>query len=529
MNKKVFLRLLISLVAVCLFFICAQLVYVTYSKHMLKVNHKAVQDYVNTDLTFDPESLDEQLAVMEKWMDNKFLYPEDYGLVYERASNIYKFREDYANYARCFGNALYYLEQSSDVDYTVNLELDLAMFYTVNNNYDLAEQVVDRMLAEIDTNRLQSIQIKSYLHRFQGVLAIHEGDYDKAEEQIILAEELLKDEPNSFYTPSYHAINMVNLAKIRFYQGKPDEAKEILDEFKDSDLFDRQEFASIKARDFVLPYLETEIYLAMERGEDFHPILRSYIEQCEEFGYNQWELQMILSVKEKLGNVDSESDHELSTMLEKAYENSAKTQGTRYTNLLNGIMNDSHEHIKEMHELERYTRTRLLIYLMIVVALVWIGLFVFFIIKSSKLDELTGVGSRGAFNAEMNRNKRPYGIIMMDVDNFKTVNDTYGHQKGDEVLQRLGQILMDMKSPYIHPYRYGGEEFVLVIYDRSLPLVANIAEHVRKIFEAQEWDFGAKTTISLGCAVSEDGDNVVKRADDNLYKSKKNGKNQVTS
>lgn len=180
MNKKVFLRLLISLVAVCLFFICAQLVYVTYSKHMLKVNHKTVQDYVNTDLTFDPESLDEQLAVMEKWMDNKFLYPEDYGLVYERASNIYKFREDYANYARCFGNALYYLEQSSDVDYTVNLELDLAMFYTVNNNYDLAGQVVDRMLSEIDTNRLQSIQIKSYLHRFQGVLAIHEGDYDKA-------------------------------------------------------------------------------------------------------------------------------------------------------------------------------------------------------------------------------------------------------------------------------------------------------------------------------------------------------------
>lgn len=228
-------------------------------------------------------------------------------------------------------------------------------------------------------------------------------------------------------------------------------------------------------------------------------------------------------------NVDLESDHELSTMLEKAYENSAKTQGTRYTNLLNGIINDSHEHIKEMHELERYTRTRLVIYLMIVVALVWIGLFVFFIIKSSKLDGLTGVESRGAFNAEMNRNKRPYGIIMMDVDDFKTVNDTYGHQKGDEVLQRLGQILMDMKSPYIHPYRYGGEEFVLVIYDRSLTLVANIAEHVRKIFEAQEWDFGAKTTLSLGCAVSEDGDDVVKRADDNLYKSKKNGKNQVTS
>lgn len=107
MNKKVFLRLLISLVAVCLFFICAQFVYVTYSKHMLKVNHKAVQDYVNTDLTFDPESLDEQLAIMEKWMDNKFLYPEDYGLVYERASLGYAGSEDGDNVVKRADDNLY--------------------------------------------------------------------------------------------------------------------------------------------------------------------------------------------------------------------------------------------------------------------------------------------------------------------------------------------------------------------------------------------------------------------------------------
>ena len=117
---------------------------------------------------------------------------------------------------------------------------------------------------------------------------------------------------------------------------------------------------------------------------------------------------------------------------------------------------------------------------------------------------------------------------MMDIDNFKKVNDTYGHQKGDEVLVRLGQILKDMKSSDIQPFRYGGEEFVLVVYSRSLPLVVNIAEHVRKIFEAQEWDFGAHITISLGCAVSDDGDDVVKCADDNLYISKKTGKNKVT-
>ena len=528
MNKNIFVRLLTCLAAVVLFFGGAQLFYTLYSRYRLKKNHKEVREYVESQLNYDPETIDEQLSTMQMWMENKYLYPEDYGMVYERASNIYKFRDDYANYARCFGYAIYYLEQSSDVDYTVNLELDLAMFYVVNNNYDLAREVVDRVLANIDVDNLQRPQVRSYLERFKGMLDAKEGNYDQAAEQILLAEKIMDGAPYDYYTDSYRGIDKVNLAKIRFYQGRYDEAEELLDELDGSELFDQTEYASIMARDFVLPYLETRIYLSLEKGEDVTGLLRNYVEQCETYGYNQWEVQTIMYVKDKLGVAETDEYREIIAMLENSYDSSAKYQGTRYTNLLNGIINDSYEHIKESYELKKRQRTRFLIYAALAVFLIWSVAFVWAFIKKSRLDGLTGIGSRGAFNLEMNKNKRAYGIIMIDIDNFKKVNDTYGHQKGDEVLVRLGQILMDMKSPDIQPFRYGGEEFVLVIYSRSLPLVVNIAEHVRKIFEAQEWDFGAHITISLGCAVSDDGDDVVKRADDNLYISKKTGKNKVT-
>ncbi|MCR5209660.1 MAG: diguanylate cyclase [Lachnospiraceae bacterium] len=529
MNKNIFVRLLIGLIAVALFFGGTQFIYIQYSNYRLKKNHEAVQDFVNRQLTFEPEALDDQLAATEKWMESDYLYPEDYGMIYERAGNIYKFKEDYANYARSFGYAMYYLEQSPDIDYTVNLELDLAMFYTVNNNYDLAKDVINRMLVSVDTSRVTNPQVKSYLARFIGILAIRDGDLEKAEEQLFLAKQIIDEAPHDFYTDSYRGINQVNIAKLRFSQGRFDEAEEIIEGIKGSDLFLQSEYASIKARDFVLPYYELRIALALERGEDVIRWLEPYVKECEEYGYNQWELQTLMYVKDKIGFSGDEEYKEINDMLEKAYTDSARYQGTRYTNLLNGIIKDSHDHMKEIYEQEREQRTRLFIYLMLFVMLIWISLFLWAVIKKSKLDGLTGIGSRGAFDSEMYKNKRPYGIIMIDIDNFKKVNDTYGHQKGDEVLKRLGQILMDMRTSDIHPFRYGGEEFVVVVYARSLQLVVNIAEHIRKIFETQEWEFGAKITISLGCAVSSGGGDVVKRADDNLYISKKIGKNRVTS
>ena len=119
---------------------------------------------------------------------------------------------------------------------------------------------------------------------------------------------------------------------------------------------------------------------------------------------------------------------------------------------------------------------------------------------------------------------------MIDIDDFKHVNDTYGHLTGDQVLRRLGVILVKEGSPEVKAYRYGGEEFTILVEKNALSQIENIAEHIRYYMEIQTWDFDTNLTItvSLGCATGSEPVDVVKIADDNLYTSKTRGKNQVT-
>ena len=117
---------------------------------------------------------------------------------------------------------------------------------------------------------------------------------------------------------------------------------------------------------------------------------------------------------------------------------------------------------------------------------------------------------------------------MMDIDNFKRVNDTYGHDKGDVVLKRLGVLLKLMHNHKNKAFRYGGEEFVMIVYDSDPSMALRIAENIRRDFQWQKWDFMDGVTISLGVATGRLSKETLIEADNNLYYSKKHGKNAVT-
>ncbi|MFW8602117.1 diguanylate cyclase [Desulfobacterota bacterium M19] len=154
----------------------------------------------------------------------------------------------------------------------------------------------------------------------------------------------------------------------------------------------------------------------------------------------------------------------------------------------------------------------------------------------STVDELTGLFNKRYFNqvlqTELNRTVRyggPLSLIMMDIDNFKIHNDTYGHAEGDKVLARLGEIVKQSVRDNDVACRYGGEEFVVV-----LPATAGqggliVAERIRKSLAAERFCEGqVRKTLSLGVAEYVAGDNrenLIKRADANLYEAKETGKN----
>lgn len=161
---------------------------------------------------------------------------------------------------------------------------------------------------------------------------------------------------------------------------------------------------------------------------------------------------------------------------------------------------------------------------------------------SNRSDGLTGLYNRKFFDEQITqeivnarRYKWPLTLAMIDVDHFKTINDTYGHSSGDEVLRSLAARLKSMMRTNDTLCRYGGEEFALILPHIGLENSSFLLERLRKTIEAMVVDLEqaikVSVTISIGIAELQDGlapGQLVTRADESLYRSKRTGRNRVT-
>ena len=123
-------------------------------------------------------------------------------------------------------------------------------------------------------------------------------------------------------------------------------------------------------------------------------------------------------------------------------------------------------------------------------------------------------------------------LIMFDIDNFKKINDTYGHDMGDEVLVRLSQKAKSLIREEDSIGRWGGEEFMILLPESSKAEAVEIAEKIRKEINALQWEKMNPISISLGVAEAVEKDDLTslyKRVDERLYYAKTHGKNQVVS
>ncbi|PLX69654.1 MAG: hypothetical protein C0603_01615 [Denitrovibrio sp.] len=152
---------------------------------------------------------------------------------------------------------------------------------------------------------------------------------------------------------------------------------------------------------------------------------------------------------------------------------------------------------------------------------------------SSYLDPLTSVFNRRYFDEKLMsyfESNEIFSMILIDIDHFKKVNDTYGHDEGDRVLIELTQLLSANIRETDFLARWGGEEFSIVLKNSDKKSVVDIADKLRKITEQYDFGFKKNITCSFGIAIREEGeeiDPVFKRADNALYEAKKQGRNRV--
>ena len=153
-------------------------------------------------------------------------------------------------------------------------------------------------------------------------------------------------------------------------------------------------------------------------------------------------------------------------------------------------------------------------------------------------DELTGVKNRRRFrealeihHALATRQGLPLSLVMVDVDHFKSYNDSFGHPAGDEVLKRVASLLSENVRKHDEVARIGGEEFAVLLPDTPAPLATDMAERLRSKVAGQPWPL-RRVTASLGVATTSPGNDppaaLVEQADRALYRSKRTGRDRVT-
>lgn len=161
----------------------------------------------------------------------------------------------------------------------------------------------------------------------------------------------------------------------------------------------------------------------------------------------------------------------------------------------------------------------------------------------SLTDPLTGLGNRKYFDRMIGiavqsalASGEPLSLLLLDIDHFKSFNDSYGHLTGDQVLRLVGLSLKQTIKGQDITARYGGEEFAVVLPNTSLRQALTVADHIRRAVMAKELkkkstgEILGRVTISVGVSIlkqGEDTDALIERADACLYAAKRNGRNRV--
>jgi len=162
--------------------------------------------------------------------------------------------------------------------------------------------------------------------------------------------------------------------------------------------------------------------------------------------------------------------------------------------------------------------------------------------KLAVTDGLTKLYNSRSFYSQLetevdrfNRYKHPLALLLLDLDHFKEYNDSYGHLEGDKILVRFSQIIKSCLRTNDSAYRYGGEEFTVILPETAGPEANTVAQRIRSSLEAERFSPGngqdVQITISIGVTEYQEKEELstfIQRADKAMYVSKQNGRNKVS-
>ncbi|HGM3505688.1 TPA: diguanylate cyclase [Clostridioides difficile] len=408
------------------------------------------------------------------------------------------------------------------------LDVDLASILLKVGSYETAEKLIkDSFKIDIDEGEKNGM-VRLYALINLAEIYIEVGEYDKA----IEISSRVKDYKKFVNTDDYNDFEiMASIMQANAYVGKNNVQKA-------KTFLERADYL-IKS-DKTVHILDKDMYYYMAVGnleyksENYNSAIDNYKKSLEISTKRKLtqekikNLNKILNIYEKQGNVESLNEYQKMLINEYKENKSIRDSETSFY-IIDKVSNESELFEKTKKEIKYYK----ILFTVILIAILG-STFLYNRLKYFKAqnlhDGLTNVYNRKSFDImyEKYREKDDnFALVMIDIDNFKLINDNYGHKFGDVVIKGITNTICVMLEQDDKVFRYGGEEFSVLIRNKSGEEVADIIDNIRVAIENKKWNEDVTVTISAGVAHISDSKNVLEEADKNLYKAKQLGRNKV--
>ena len=501
----------------------------SYYKELKSNNQKRI-DTALALLQYKQDQIDHDLSLLVPLLKLKKLTDAQYSQIHLLISNLYYQKGDMHSYFNNVGNALFYSQKSENKDNTIFIYANMAKYFLEIGADQEAFDIINKASTFGSFYECENPMTRILACLVNSAYLINQGEYDRA---ALAADQILKDASSTTFVspefPVYFERNgKVIKALILLAQEKYDEAYESACKLWDKYYSPDEVVSRFTAFDFHMPVLYIKTIWALshkdyKKAVEFNELYGNY---CDQFFFKLKKISLsrklmaelpadMASARAKIFQEVSNDSRELSDSVVQDYTLLAKE---KFTNIMNELFLQAEINGKS----KEYIHSVLLnVFIVFVILLLFYA-----VITELQTDGLTKLSTRRALNTRiryLDFMKRNYCAIMIDLDDFKKINDSYGHAFGDEVLKKVGGVLLDAERRSIRAYRYGGEEMVLLFERTTFDDVIRYAESIRtKIFRIK-YSQDVKVSASLGIGAKPA--DPIQQADDNLYFAKRKGKN----
>lgn len=407
--------------------------------------------------------------------------------------------------------------------------INLSTEYINLQGYETAIDTLNYGLTLEIENESQNNKIKEYIYLNLADIYTRINDTEKAKEYLYKSYDYANENKNKDIRSD--DARKVIAANILLIHNKVNEAEKLL------------ESININGKDVVIvdeyiPYLllKSKIEFINGNNEEGIRIANILFDACESEQQVDIELNSINELLKTLKENNDESKSEIISIFnDKLMTLYKQVVSDKNKNSVSYIIENIDKKMIEFEYMNNKIKLNYFISTIITLAIAGFVILIYMLGKSKNQnmrDGLTDINNRRYFDIKYNKyikSDKKFGLIILDVDKFKSINDTYGHSFGDEVLRKLAKTIKFNLSHSEMVFRYGGEEFCILCKKENIESVANLAQKIRHEVENLVWENNIKVTISAGVSFNNKGNDVFKEADENLYKSKSNGRNKVTS